>query len=120
MKKSIQILSVLAASLFLFSSACKEMTNEIVDNSEQAKEMINDGFINGTITNAYAADGCDFLIEVMNEDGSNELLSPVGMPDAFKKEGLTVLVKFHYSRIQQEKCLNSRPVVIDDIQRTKK
>jgi hypothetical protein len=120
MKKNIQLLSIIVVSLFLFSSACKEITNSIVDGSEQANKMITDGFRKGRITNAFESDGCDFLIELTGDDGSKELLSPIKMTDSFKKEGINVLVKFHYSRIQQEKCMNSRPIIIDDIQMMKK
>jgi hypothetical protein len=86
--------------------------------SEEEKKMeqtiLNEGYIKAKVVNLKGKDGCGFLLE---NAADKQLLNPISWPEGanYKTEGTLVWVKYRESRINQTTCLQSKPVVIDEI-----
>ncbi|MCB9205652.1 MAG: hypothetical protein H6603_11790 [Flavobacteriales bacterium] len=68
----------------------------------------------GSITNEFETDGCPWLIQY-NDGHEDRYLIPVQLDQEFKKNGLKVQFRFHYSRILQADCQMGQPAVLEQI-----
>jgi hypothetical protein len=99
----------------LFSCKSKQGTTSMSDEQKKIEQTIlSEGYIKAKVVNLKDKDGCGFLLQNMAD---KQLLNPIAWPegDMYKIEGNMVWVKYRESRINQTTCLQSKPVVIDEI-----
>ena len=112
MSKVLKSIVFIAFSGFLLSSACKEQCGF----SKSQIDAIGTNFELATIVDHKGKDGCGFLV-VIDRGDQKQLFIPVEMDAEFEKDGLSVKIKFHLSRIKQDGCFDAQPIVIDAIEK---
>ena len=73
--------------------------------------------IEGVITNDYREQGCAFLFEFTDPDGSKRLVRPLQLDEEFKKDGLKVRIDFRMSRASNDGCDLAHPVIVESIEK---
>ena len=85
-----------------------------VDNAAAVEQMeANNGFSTGRITNAFAGDGCPWLIRVDHAD--NLYLIPIALDEKYKKDGLQLTFKYRPSKASSGDCRKGSPAVIEEV-----
>lgn len=93
-------------------------TSETVEEAHEVVEEVVDEtnvFFEAIVLDKSSKEGCDFLLQKTNDDGSTQLLEPLTLEDKFKVDGLKVEVRYTLSRRQSLCSLSSIPITIDEI-----
>ena len=99
--------------LLFFAFACSS-TAPVADNTdEKPKEDIRTEHV-GTVTTAFAEDGCDVLIQV-NSKSEHAYLIPIALDDKYKKDGLVLKFNYRVSRAHQGDCKKGQAAILEDI-----
>jgi len=106
MKKKLITISIccLFTSLMLACGTSKESSEKKDERMEIVPVMNNPEYLQGTITNEYVNDGCNYLIKI---NGKNDvvLINPVNLPDQYKKNGAEIEFMYTASKApQMDKC----------------
>lgn len=109
-------LLLLAITLFMSCSTTKntKQTMEKAKTTVDSKQMIEDGFLKGTIVTLKAEDGCPYVIEIAGKDG-NYFLDPTNLEETYQKDGMKVWFTFQGLRMMN-RCGNAAPIAIDKIE----
>jgi hypothetical protein len=109
--KSLIIMASL--SILMGCNSTKTTVNETTD-MEQAKEMIAQGFLMGTIK-TYATEGnCPFVIEVVGE--TPIFYDPINLEEVYKVNDQKIWFKFAGLR-RMNRCIKANPISILEIQK---
>lgn len=113
----------IGAFLFLvlfsnFGCSNQEEVTEITEKTEVEMKEAAEGWVTGTITNDYAKEGCDFLIQLDVTDASLGLIHPTVLDDKFQKNGMRVKLKFQRTRMPQpDECNKGILVILNEIEK---
>lgn len=89
------------------------------NTTKEANEtQISPGFTKVNVSNKYVNEGCDFLMLLNEDTDKEEVLNPYNLSDEYKKDGISVLIKYNVTRMpQQNDCGLGTPIIIDSIVR---
>lgn len=105
------LLAIIAVSALVLACGSKKPS---VDNAAAVEQMeANNGFSTGRVTNAFAGDGCPWLIHVDHAD--NLYLIPIAMDEKYKKDGLRITFKYRPSKASSGECRKGSPAVIEEV-----
>ena len=92
-------------------------STEVVDVAEETEEVIDETgvFFEAIVLDKSSQEGCGFVLQKTNKDGTIQLLEPLTLDDNFKVDGLSVEVRYTLSRRQSLCSLSSVPITIDEI-----
>jgi len=74
-----------------------------------------DGIV-GTVVQAPSPEGAYWQLRYEDAEGQH-ILIPVELADEFKVDGLTVVFKYHLSRMQQRPDQAGQPCVVEEMRR---
>lgn len=113
----------IAAFFFLvlfsnFGCSNQEEVTETTEKTEVEMKEAAEGWVTGTITSAYAEEGCGFLIQLDVTDASLGLLNPAVLEEAYQKDGMRVKLKFQRTRMPQpNECNKGILVILNEIKK---
>jgi len=116
MKKALLLpFLILNFSLFVVSCHCKKkISSETNAAAEVKKDFEGEGYVKATVIK-YALDGCGFLLQLADE----KKLEPTNLSADFKKDNLTVWIKYAAKKGGMSVCMAGQIVELSDIQMRK-
>lgn len=119
--RQLLILSIFSSVVFASCTGTQNTTSS--DNSskddepEKAREevILSEGYSKCEVIDMGTQDECGFVLQDLNE---KKLYKPVqweGELAEYKKAGNIVYIKFRTSRITQTVCLQSMPILLDEM-----
>ncbi len=120
--------SILLSALFL--SACTgtqntssadnnetegNTTDELTPEQEREKVILAEGYSKCKVVDMGSQDECGFVLQDLN---GNNLYKPLQWKDEFvnyRQDGNVVYIKFRGSKVTQTVCLQSMPIIVDEM-----
>lgn len=117
MKYSILTFFTFLVLVIMSCANSDKATEKAVEVETEMKEAA-DGWVTGTITTAYADEGCGVMIQLDVTDASLGLLNPAALNERFQKDGMRVKLKFQRTRMPQpNECNKGILVIINEIEK---
>src|SRR4051812_47827488 len=99
-------------SFLIVGCHCKKKASADSKTTVEVKKNFDkEGYVKATVIN-YTIDGCTFLLQLADE----KKLEPTNLPEAFKKDNLSVWVKYVDKKDAMSICMAGQIVEISDIQ----
>lgn len=114
---------VLIVLSFLFISCVSSQQRALVETNSAAEieakkyaaqKMMEDGYLPGRIIYSDLADDCQYTIQLLEAGKEFYYVDPVNLPENFRRDNVTVWVKFKGLR-RMNRCENASPVEIIEI-----
>ena len=93
--------------------ACGSNKTNVDSTAAIEQQEAGNGFSTGRVTNAFAGDGCPWLIRVDHAD--NLYLIPIALEEKYKQDGLQLTFKYRPSRASSGECRKGSPAVIEEV-----
>jgi len=101
-----------------FGCSNQEEVTETPEKTEVEMKEAAEGWVKGTVTNDYANEGCDFLIQLDVTDASLGLIHPSVLDKKFQKNGMRVKFQFQRTRMPQpDECNQGILVILNAIEK---
>ncbi len=104
---------ILLVTITAMLAACGAKKTSVDSAAAIEQQEANNGFSTGRITNAFASDGCPWLIRVDHAD--NLYLIPIALEEKYKQNGLQLTFKYRPSRASSGECRKGSPAVIEEV-----
>lgn len=113
-------ITLILLSVFLIS--CNSTNKTAITNTEketqmESKNMIEAGFIMGTIVSSDKEGDCPFTIQIEGVEGIS-FYDPINMTEDYKKDGEKIWFKFTGLRMMN-RCDKANPIRLEEIQKRK-
>ena len=73
-----------------------------------------EGVLTGTITTAFAAEGCAYLV-VLDQPKELTHLLPIGLDEQYLKDGVKLSFTYRMSRASSGNCAKGQPAILENI-----
>lgn len=101
------------------TSESAEVTTTETPNKMTPQEMIQAGYLEGTIMFSDVEGDCPYTIRMKGDKMEFYYLDPINLEESFKKDGKNVWIKFTGLR-QMNRCPRATPIEINDIKKRDK
>ncbi len=109
-----QLFNKVTLPCVLFMIMACNSTAPVADNSDMkpSEDVLVEHV--GTVTTAFADQGCDVLIQMNSQSEYTDLI-PIGLDDKYKKDGLVLRFNYRVSRAHQGDCRKGQAAILEDI-----
>lgn len=115
----LSLVTLLLAMMAITSCGNKEKVAQTdMQKATEEAQQLEDGWVKATVTDEYASEGCNFMLQMDVTDASLGLLNPVSLDEKYQKNGMRVKLKYQRTRMQQPSdCTKGILVIVNEIEK---